>query len=297
MKSKWNGIKCVPDSATDDASCAAIDSTKPKFVHGKGCRAAGTDDATCFDNDMHKAWGGSACVYNNCGYDKTCPGADVCSKPGTANPITCVAAGKDDATCLAIDTAKPKWSSVSGNGCVVAGKDDASCAAIDAAKPKWDGSKCVAACACTGTDVCSKLGTANPITCVAAGKDDATCLAIDTAKPKFRTGTGCVSCEIATGCPCGNVCSAANTCIDVCNTAAKKACTDAGKMICSYGSIQCGPCMAGYTADTAGKCTKDAAPTPAPGSLGASENAASLLRPAAFLTTAIAVAMAHMILN
>jgi len=202
-----------------------------------------------------------------------------------------VAVGSSDATCLAIDTAKPTWSKNSGTGCVAAAKDDATCAAIETAKGKWDGSKCVKACVCTGTDVCSKVGTAAPITCVAVGSSDATCLAIDTAKPKFKTGTGCVTCEIAAECTCGDVCSATDTCVapgssdatcaaistatpiwsavqskciaDVCDTAAKKVCADAWKTDCSPGATACGACMSGYTADSSGVCKKDATPEPA----------------------------------
>ena len=82
--------------------------------------APGTDDSTCraIDTATPK-WSGSACVA--CLADADCDGtnggssaaSDVCS---TATPNTCVAVGSDDATCAAIDTAKPKWS----NGACVA---------------------------------------------------------------------------------------------------------------------------------------------------------------------------------
>merc|ERR1740117_78129 len=62
-----------------------------------------------------------------------CTGTDLCSVK-----YTCVAKGVDDATCAAIDAAKPKWSTVS-NKCLAAATDDATCVAIDAAKSKWLG--------------------------------------------------------------------------------------------------------------------------------------------------------------
>merc|ERR1712166_1036036 len=143
----------------------------------------------------HASSGGGSCVACLGTAAAGCSGTDVCS---TATPNTCVAVGSNDATCAAIDTAKPAWSTVS-TACVAAGSSDGTCAAIDADKSKWlvsGGGSCVAclgtaAAGCGGTDVCS---TATPNTCVAVGSSDATCAAIDTAKPAWSTvATACVA--------------------------------------------------------------------------------------------------------
>merc|ERR1712166_94315 len=106
---------------------------------------------------------GSACVACASTADSTT--TDVCS---TATPNTCVAVGSSDATCAAIDAAKPKFLASNGGSCVV----------------------CLITADCTTTDVCS---TATANTCVAVGSSDATCAAIDAATPKWSTSNTCAA--------------------------------------------------------------------------------------------------------
>ena len=69
---------------TDDASCAAIDWLKPRFLASKGFCVACLADADCKSNGR----------------------TDVCS---ITTPNTCVPRGSDDASCAAIDASKPYW--------------------------------------------------------------------------------------------------------------------------------------------------------------------------------------------
>ena len=144
---------------SDDGSCAKIDTAKPKYV-GTACVACATD-ADCDGTN-----GGSSAS------------TDVCS---TATPNTCVAAGSDNATCAAIDTALPKWVTVVNGpttvGACVACATDADCDGTNGGSS-------------ASTDVCS---TATPNTCVAAGRDNATCAAISDAAAHWdATTSACV---------------------------------------------------------------------------------------------------------
>mgnify|MGYP000858244244 FL=1 len=66
------------------------------------------------------------------------------SAAGDSNAASAAAAAKDDTSCAALSSDKPKWSTVTNN-CVAAAKDDATCAAISETKSKWSAteSKCI----------------------------------------------------------------------------------------------------------------------------------------------------------
>ena len=63
---------------------------------------------------------------------------------GETNSATSAAPAKDDASCTALSSEKPKWSTVTKE-CVAAATNDATCAAISEAKSKWSAteSKCI----------------------------------------------------------------------------------------------------------------------------------------------------------
>ena len=171
-KSKWlqSSTSCVACLGTVQgyaAGCTGTDVCSLKTPNT--CVVVGSSDGTCAAIDAAKpkwlASGGGSCVA--CLVNDDCAGnsgTDVCS---LKTPNTCVVVGSSDATCAAIDAAKPKWLQ-SSTSCVA-------CLGSDAA-------------GCSGTDVCS-LKTPN--TCVVVGSSDGTCAAIDAAKPKFTNPKYC----------------------------------------------------------------------------------------------------------
>ena len=215
--------------ASSDATCAAIDAAKPKWLASAG----GGSCVACIASGGRNDIGHAGCTDDGSGFGKA---KVICSK---TTPNTCVPHAENDASCAVIDTAFPIFMSetmscitcvrnVLENGdaasaddgtskgctdteyctdtpptCAAKGVDDTTCAAIKlqgvAAKPKW-------------STVSKK--------CVAAATNDATCPTIDAAKLKFRQAA-CLACLVSGDCT-------GNGGTDVCSTATPNTCVAKG---------------------------------------------------------------------
>ena len=175
---------CVAKAA-DDATCAAIDAAKSKWLESSA------SCVTCIRDDSGVSTG--ACTG---AWPKGESGNNVCS---TTTPNTCVSAGTSDASCAAIDSAFPLFD------CVLK-----KCVNFNELQGILIGERCVhndATCytpedfdngiESVGTSVAPKWSSVSK-KCMAAGTDDSTCAAIDAAKSRWLSPVTCAGAGLAT---------------------------------------------------------------------------------------------------